>query len=216
MGSLTPAWSHTSVEIDHEIISTVILLPSAESFKNCTQLQAKLCAWNTGSSLPRKTGKKVVRWTDRPAMTIAVDLGRKATKQTIKTNSQGLATLMHEKISLIPILWVNLNFFFFKCEINKGSYIFFHALTFARCWGSCLKTMLLGWVFKHLPSDRQVLIQWNKHLWSLFLHILQDSNQYRFEKKTKKNVKPCNTLFLTLDLLYKMASACKFLYFVTS
>ena len=29
-------------------------------------------------------GKSVVRWTDRPAMTIAVDLGRKATKQTNK------------------------------------------------------------------------------------------------------------------------------------
>ena len=29
--SLIPARSHTSVEIDHEIISTVILLPSAES-----------------------------------------------------------------------------------------------------------------------------------------------------------------------------------------
>ena len=28
--------------------------------------------------------KSVVRWTDRPAMTIAVDLGRKATKQTNK------------------------------------------------------------------------------------------------------------------------------------
>ena len=33
------------VEIDHEIISTVILLPSADSFKNgCCQLQAKVCA----------------------------------------------------------------------------------------------------------------------------------------------------------------------------
>ena len=30
-------------------------------------------------------GKSVVRWTDRPAMTIAVDLGRKATKQTNKS-----------------------------------------------------------------------------------------------------------------------------------
>ena len=30
--------------------------------------------------------KRVVRWTDRPAMTIAVDLGHKATKQTNKTN----------------------------------------------------------------------------------------------------------------------------------
>ena len=37
--------SHTFVEIDREIISTVILLPSAESFKkSCCQLQAKVCA----------------------------------------------------------------------------------------------------------------------------------------------------------------------------
>ena len=32
VASLIPAWSHTFVEIDHEIISTVTLLPSAESF----------------------------------------------------------------------------------------------------------------------------------------------------------------------------------------
>ena len=32
-------------EIDHEIISTIILLPSAESFKKgCCQLQARVCA----------------------------------------------------------------------------------------------------------------------------------------------------------------------------
>ena len=40
---------HTFVEIDHEIISKVILLLSAESFKKgCCQLQAKVCAQNTG------------------------------------------------------------------------------------------------------------------------------------------------------------------------
>ena len=33
-------------------------------------------------------GKSVVRWTDRPAMTIAVDLGRKATKQNIMYRSR--------------------------------------------------------------------------------------------------------------------------------
>ena len=39
------ARSHTLVEIDHEIISTVILLPSADAFKmGCRQLQAKVCA----------------------------------------------------------------------------------------------------------------------------------------------------------------------------
>ena len=38
-----PVWSYTFVDIDHEIIFTVILLPSAESFKKgWCQLQAKL------------------------------------------------------------------------------------------------------------------------------------------------------------------------------
>ena len=47
--SLIPARSHTFVEIDHEIISTVILLPSTESFKKgFCQLQAKVCARSTG------------------------------------------------------------------------------------------------------------------------------------------------------------------------
>ena len=37
--------SHTFMEIDYEIIPTVILLPSADSFKKyCCQLQAKVCA----------------------------------------------------------------------------------------------------------------------------------------------------------------------------
>ena len=39
------ARSHTFSEIDHEIISTVILLPSDESFKKgCCQLQAQVYA----------------------------------------------------------------------------------------------------------------------------------------------------------------------------
>ena len=42
------ARSYTFVEINHEIISTVILLPSAESFKKgCCQLQVKVWAWST-------------------------------------------------------------------------------------------------------------------------------------------------------------------------
>ena len=45
VASSIPARYHTFVEIDHEIISTVILLPSAESsMKGCCQLQAKVCA----------------------------------------------------------------------------------------------------------------------------------------------------------------------------
>ena len=49
VASSIPARSHTFVEIDHEMISTVILLPFAESFKKgCCQLQAKVCARSTG------------------------------------------------------------------------------------------------------------------------------------------------------------------------
>ena len=41
--------SHTFVEIDHEKILIIILLPSAESYKKgCCQLQAKVCARSTG------------------------------------------------------------------------------------------------------------------------------------------------------------------------
>ena len=57
VASSIPARSHTFTEIDHEIISTVIILPSAsfsslplnESFKKgCCQLRAKVCARSTG------------------------------------------------------------------------------------------------------------------------------------------------------------------------
>ena len=49
VASSIPARSYTFLEIDHEIISTVILLPSAESFKKgCCQLQAKVCAQRRG------------------------------------------------------------------------------------------------------------------------------------------------------------------------
>ena len=47
--SSIPVQSHIFVEIDHEMISTVILLPSANSFKKgCCQLHAKVCARITG------------------------------------------------------------------------------------------------------------------------------------------------------------------------
>ena len=49
VASAIRAQSHTFVEIDREIISTVILLPYAESFKKgCCHLQAKVCTRSTG------------------------------------------------------------------------------------------------------------------------------------------------------------------------
>ena len=54
------ARSHTFVEMDHEIISTVILLPSVDSFKKgCCQLQAKVCARITGYRLFKLAQEKV-------------------------------------------------------------------------------------------------------------------------------------------------------------
>ena len=52
-------WFHTFVEIDHEMISTVILLPSAESFQEglLSVTSKSMCTkyWLTAcSSLPRK------------------------------------------------------------------------------------------------------------------------------------------------------------------
>ena len=49
VASSIPVRSHTFVEIVHEMISTVILIPSAGSFKKgFCQLQAKVCARITG------------------------------------------------------------------------------------------------------------------------------------------------------------------------
>ena len=61
--SLIPAQSHTLVEIDHEIISTVILLPFAKLFKKgCCQLHGKVCARSTCKLLVQACpGKSVVR-----------------------------------------------------------------------------------------------------------------------------------------------------------
>ena len=48
VASSIPARSHTFMEIEYEIISTVILFPSPDSFKKgCCQLQAKVCAQHT-------------------------------------------------------------------------------------------------------------------------------------------------------------------------
>ena len=54
--------------------------------KGCCQLQAKVCTRLLVNCLFKLAQEKsVVRLTDRPAMTIAVDLGHKANKQTKQT-----------------------------------------------------------------------------------------------------------------------------------
>ena len=72
------ASSNTFVEIDHEIVSSVILLRLAQI------IQEELLSV-TSESICMKywLGKSVVRFTEHPAMTIAVELGRKATKKQL-------------------------------------------------------------------------------------------------------------------------------------
>ena len=58
--SLIPVRSHTFMEIDHEIISTVILLPSADLFKKgFCQLQARVCAQLLVNRLYKPAQEKV-------------------------------------------------------------------------------------------------------------------------------------------------------------
>ena len=66
----------------------------------CTNYWLSAC-----SSLPRK--KSVVRVTDRPAMTIAVDLGRKATKQTKLYVHSSFAIILMGKRELNALLSVS-------------------------------------------------------------------------------------------------------------
>ena len=78
--SLIPAWFHTFVKIDHEMISTAILLPSADSrrvvsFKRKYVHEVKV----------NRLVKKVVRLTDSPDMTIAVNWDVKPQTKLTKT-----------------------------------------------------------------------------------------------------------------------------------
>ena len=70
VASLIPARSNPFMEVDHEIISTLIS-SSCWNNKGCCQLKTKVCARSTGQ--PHSPGKGVVKWTDLLNMTIAVD-----------------------------------------------------------------------------------------------------------------------------------------------
>ena len=59
----------------------------------------------------------------------------------------------------------------------------FHVFTFAGSQGRCLNTRSSGRVFVHILRDPTKVQPIKKHLLSLFLHILPDSNQ------NSKNIK---------------------------
>ena len=72
---LDTASSNTIVEIDHEIVSSVILLHLAQIIE-----EGLLPVTSESICMKYWLGKSVVRFTERPAMTIAVELGHRATK----------------------------------------------------------------------------------------------------------------------------------------
>ena len=73
VASTIPVQSHTFTEIDHEMISTAILLPSTDSRRFVVSYKRTYVHEVLVNRLAKLAQEKsVVRWTDRPDMTIAV------------------------------------------------------------------------------------------------------------------------------------------------
>ena len=70
--------------IDHEIISTVILIPSTDLRKVAVSYKQKYVLEVLVNLVKLAQEKSVVRRTDHPHMTIAVDLGHKESNQAKK------------------------------------------------------------------------------------------------------------------------------------
>ena len=78
--------------------------------------------------------------------------------------------------------------------------------------GCCLNTRPIGRVLNIIRGTRQVLMQWNKHVWSLFLHILPYSSPIR----TENAAKTLNCPFLTLDFSKQNGVGCVLSNVITS
>ena len=74
VASLLATRSHTFVEIDHEIISMVILIPSADSRRVVVSFKLKYVHKILVNCLVKLVQERnVVRWADQSNITIAVD-----------------------------------------------------------------------------------------------------------------------------------------------
>ena len=108
VASSIPARSHTFVEIDREIISTVILLPSSDSRRVAVSYKRKYVHKVLVNCLFKLAQEKSgVRWSDRPNMTIAVDWDVKQQTKAHKTSTS---------IALLDIsAWCSLDVFMPEC-----------------------------------------------------------------------------------------------------
>ena len=94
------ARANTFEEIDHEIVSSVILLRLAQIVQ-----EGLLPVTSESICMKCWLGKSVVRFTERPAMTIAVELGRKATKK-LQSLTIKITSLTHNTITNLPSLFM--------------------------------------------------------------------------------------------------------------
>ena len=86
----------------------------------------------------------------------------------------------------------------------------FRALTFVSSQSTFLNTRPIGLAFKHFRGTWQVLMQCNKHVWSLFMHSLPYSNQTLLKHLT------LFVYFLALDFSKQNGVGCKLSNVVTS
>ena len=116
VGSSIPARSHTFAKIDHEIISTTILPPSAWSRRVVVSYKRKYVHELLVNHLVKLAQvKRVVKWTDHPDMTIAVDWDVKhqtntpspppPPKITLKFYLTGHTGIRFIQMFIILILW---------------------------------------------------------------------------------------------------------------
>ena len=100
------------MEINHEIISTVILLSPLNHLRRVVvSYKRKYVHELLVNRLFKPAQKNVWLGADRPALTIAVDLGRKATKQTEQTEPSLVAHAISDKILCVGSL-MSSNIFF--------------------------------------------------------------------------------------------------------
>ena len=97
------SWPHTFREIDHEIISRAILLPSADSRRVFVSYKRNYVHEVLVNHLVKLAQEKcVVRWTDCPNRTIVVEWDIKLQTKQNKTSD---SNLLANKDTFLPSLW---------------------------------------------------------------------------------------------------------------
>ena len=88
-------------------------------------------------------------------------------------------------------IWTKETYFHFWWQnwVEYGDHTFFHALTFAMPRGSFLNTKPQDECSNIFRGIRQMLIHWNKHVWSLFLRFIWfHENSHRIRLKNHEKV----------------------------